>query len=181
MKIYLASSWKNHQIVRNLANLIRKGLPDDVECDDFTDPSQGRFVFSWTEITEDELKLNAKNFLEDERTQKVFKEDVSRIDWADVLIMILPCGKSAHMELGYAAGKGDKEIIVFAPGGFESGEWEVMYGFAQLLTDNLSELFGYLLDLHDGEEEFEMERDGHNGDNGPLYEDSTAVKGNWGV
>lgn len=160
MKIYIASSWKNHEIVRNLANLIRKGLLD-VECDDFTDPSQGRFVFSWTEITEDEMKLNAKNFLEDERAQKAFQEDVSRIDWADVLIMILPCGKSAHMELGYAAGKGSKEIIVFSPCGFEPGEWEVMYGFAQLLTDNLSELFQYLIDLQEREDEFEQEKMGH--------------------
>lgn len=158
MKVYLASSWKNKVVVRNLARILRS---IDIHCDDFTDPYQGRFVFSWSEITEDEMKLNAKNFLEDERAQKAFKEDVSRIDWADVLILILPCGNSAHMELGYAAGKGDKEIIVFAPGGFKPGEWDVMYGFAQFMTDNPSELIDYLLEK---ENVSELEEKGHDVD-----------------
>lgn len=161
MKVYIASSWKNKGGVRQLAQIVRAM---DIECDDFTDPSQGRFVFSWTEITENELKLNAKNFMEDPRAQKAFKEDVSRIEEANVLILLLPCGKSAHMELGYAAGKGDKEIIIFAPLGFEPGEWEVMYGFAQFMTDNLHDLVEYLADLSEREEEFELEKQGHAAD-----------------
>lgn len=120
VKVYLASSWKNKKRVRELAKLLRT---QGHEVDDFTDDSQGRFVFSWTKITDDELKLDAKSFMKDERAQRAFKEDKSRIDWCDVLICILPCGLSAHMELGYAAGCG-KKVIIFAPEGFEPGEWD---------------------------------------------------------
>lgn len=133
LKIYLASSWKNYEGVRCLANHLRK---QGHEVDDFTDDSQGRFVFSWIEITEDAAKLNALEMMKDSRAMKAFNEDKSRIDWCNVLVCILPCGLSAHMELGYAAGTG-KKVIVYAPGGFEPGEWEVMYGFADALTDDL--------------------------------------------
>ena len=153
MKVYIASSWKNRGGVRELAEHIRAM---GFECDDFTDDSRGRFVFSWTEITENELKLTAKKLLEDERAQKAFKEDVSMIDWADVLILLLPSGKSSHMELGYAAGKG-KEIIIFAPLGFEPGEWEVMYGFAHAMTDSLHDLIGYLADIWERKNVAELE------------------------
>lgn len=142
-KIYLASSWKNHEAIRILADHLRE---HGHEVDDFTDDSQGRFVFSYTEITEDELKLNAMEMMKDKRTQRAFNEDKSRIDWCNVLICILPCGLSAHMELGYAAGI-NKKVIVYAPGGFEPGEWEVMYGFADILTDDLSLLRYFLREM----------------------------------
>lgn len=60
-------------------------------------------------------------------------------------------------------GKG-KEIIIFAPLGFEPGELEVMYGFAQFMTDNLHDLIVYLADLWEREEEFQAEKDPHNCD-----------------
>lgn len=133
MKVYLASSWKNAKKVREIANTLRD---QGHEVDDFTDDSMGRFTFSASEITEDHMKLNAKNFMKEEKTQRAFKEDKARIDWCDVLICILPCGLSAHMELGYAAGHG-KKVILYAPLGFEPGKWEVMYGFADVITDNI--------------------------------------------
>jgi len=139
-KIYLASSWKNKEIVRKLAEVLRE---QGHEVDDFTDDSPGRFVFSWTKITEDELKLNAKEFMQNEKAQRAFKEDKARIDWCNVLICILPCGLSAHMELGYAAGKG-KKVILFAPEGFEPGKWEVMYGFANVMTISFFQLVNLL-------------------------------------
>ncbi|MBZ2166991.1 nucleoside 2-deoxyribosyltransferase [Methanobacterium spitsbergense] len=142
MKIYLASSWKNHKMVRDIAEYLRT---EGHEVDDFTDDSQGRFVFSYKEITEDDQKLNAKNFMQDKRAQQAFKEDKSRIDWADTLICVLPCGLSAHMELGYAAGKG-KKVIIYAPDGFAPGEWEVMYGFAEGMTESLKEIYKILGD-----------------------------------
>ena len=143
MKIYIASSWKNHGAVRILAEHLReKGH----EVDDFTDESQGRFVFSYTEIADDELKLNAMEMMKDSRAKRAFKEDKYQIDGADVLICILPSGLSAHMELGYAAGTG-KKVIVYAPAGFPAGEWEVMYGFADALTDDLGALHRILEEM----------------------------------
>ena len=159
MRIYLASSWKNMEEVRKVAEDLR--VLSFVEVDDFTDESLGRFVFSIDDLSEEYRTVPGKvmpsssyalaiKFLEDERAQKAFSEDVSRIDWADVLILILPCGRSAHMELGYAAGHG-KKIIVYAPAGFSRDDCEVMYGFADLLTYSLAEIYQQLKKWHWGE------------------------------
>lgn len=145
LKIYLASSWKNKDNVTELAELLRE---DGYKVDDFTDESLDRFVFSWKEITKNDLELNAMKMMEDHRAQKAFKQDKERIDWCDVLICILPCGLSAHMELGYAKGTG-KKVILYAPGCFEPGKWEVMYGFADLMTEDLLGIEDYLEFIED--------------------------------
>lgn len=132
-KIYIASSWKNAGNVRAIAEALRD---EGFQVDDFTDPSKGRYVFNWREIEEDVMKLDAVAFIKDERTQRAFKEDKGKIEWADVLVMVLPAGNSSHLEMGYAAGLG-KRTIIFAPDGFPKGHFDTMYGFANLLTDDV--------------------------------------------
>lgn len=139
MKIYLASSWKNDKDIKRLANMLRVDGGHEVDC--FCDDSSGRYVFHFSEIG-DANSLNAINFLQDERSQKAFKEDKKWLDWADVCIMCLPCGNSSHLEAGYAKGRG-KELIIFS-GYFPPGEFDVMYGFADFMTDDYLELLGYL-------------------------------------
>lgn len=152
MKIYLASSWKNKEEVRKLAEQLR-GL-SFVEVDDFTDPSLGRYVFSWDDLEDEYKNVSGKvipsssyvvpiKFVRDERSIKAFKEDINRIRWSKVLILILPCGRSAHTEFGYAAAAG-KRLIVYAPGGFKQEDCEVMYNFAELMTYSLKEIFDQL-------------------------------------
>ncbi|MHB8118656.1 MAG: hypothetical protein ACYDHX_08025 [Methanothrix sp.] len=137
MKVYLASSWKNKAEVDRVAEELRRfGL----EVDNFSDPSSGRFVFSWKDLPAEILEnLNAKTFLRDGRTQKAFQEDKDGIDWADVVLMIMPCGRSSHLELGYAKGKGKKAIIYY-PNDYILGEFETMYGFADLVTNSLNDI-----------------------------------------
>lgn len=127
MKIYLASSWKNEDYLLKLTTTLRE---EGFEVDCFCDSSSGRYVFHWTQFVkhEEELqKYDAISFLDDPRTQRAFKEDKAFIDWADVVILILPSGKSAHLEAGYAKGQG-KKLYIF--GEFEKGSFDVMYGFA---------------------------------------------------
>ena len=90
-------------------------------------------------------KTGSVNFLKDERSQKAFKEDKKWLDWCDVCILILPSGRSAHLEAGYAKGSG-KTLIIFS-NHFPYGEFDVMYGFADLLCDNWLELLGYLKNI----------------------------------
>lgn len=138
MKIYLASSWKNERNVKIWAYTLReKGH----EVDAFCDESSGRFVFHFSEIG-DASQLNAVNFLADERSQKAFAEDKKWIDWADAVLLILPAGKSSHLEAGYAVGCGKKLIIWNDE--FPKGEFDVMYGFADLITDSIDEVLGFL-------------------------------------
>jgi hypothetical protein len=127
MKIYIASSWKMEDVLRDLAALLREA---GFEVDCFCDSSSGRFVFHWSELVEKEEDLktiDAINFLKDWRTKKACDEDKKWLDWADACILVLPAGRSAHLEAGYEKGQGKK---LFIYGDFIPGEFDVMYGFS---------------------------------------------------
>ena len=59
--------------------------------------------------------------------QNVFDFDVKHLTWADTVILVGPAGKSAHLELGWAVGKG-KEGYVLLEG--EPDRYDVMLRFA---------------------------------------------------
>ncbi len=140
MKIYVASSWKNGDDVKVIAAYLReKG--HEVDC--FADTSTGRYVFHYSEIESFE-DLDAINFLYDRRSQKAFNEDKKWIDWSDCVLLVLPAGKSAHLEAGYAVGKG-KHLIIYQQT-FPKGEFDVMYGFADMITDDFNVVMDYLKD-----------------------------------
>lgn len=132
MKIYIASSWKNTKLACKVAvRLINAGH----EVDAFFDDSGGRYVFDWREIAKDKNKLNAMSFLKNEKAQKAFKEDKKWLNWCDACVVVLPAGNSTHLEAGYAKGK--NKILIIYSAKFSKGEFDVMYGFADLLTENI--------------------------------------------
>jgi len=139
MNIYIASSWKNAELVKAWKNeLLEYGHDVDAFCDD----SDGRFVFHFSEIG-DPKDLDAINFLLDERTKKAFAEDKKWIDWCEICLLVLPAGNSAHLEAGYARGQG-KKLIIWQDN-FPKGEFDVMYGFADLITDSVAAVIDFLL------------------------------------
>ncbi len=142
MKIYLASSWKNATLVRWWKEKLLVYVKD-CEVDAFCDNLDGRFVFHFSEIG-NPSELDAINFLKDERSLKAFEEDKKWLDWADCCLLILPAGKSAHLEAGYTKGKG-KRLIIWQKN-FSKGEFDVMYGFADLITDSMEAVFEELKD-----------------------------------
>ena len=113
MKIYLASSWKMRACVLRIAKELRAaGHEVDAFCDEET-----RLCFNWDELAEimeneglDRSKLNACDMMQHWRVRGAFYEDKKMLDWADAVVMIMPCGRSAHMEAGYAAGAGKKTV-----------------------------------------------------------------------
>lgn len=146
MKIYLASSWKNREDVLKMAEFLRsEGHLVDAFCD-----GENRVSFDWSELFGimdregcDITELDAKDMMNHWRVQEAFKEDKKYLDWSDVVVMLMPCGRSAHLEAGYAVGCGKKLYIV---GGFEKGEFDVMYGFADGMFD-YSEMRDLLIEL----------------------------------
>lgn len=128
MKLYMASSWKNEEAAISLARVLR-GHGHEVDC--FCEPGRGRFVFHWSKIVNDpdELQqLDSKSFLADARTQRAFLEDKKWLDWCGGVVLLLPAGRSAHLEAGYAVGQG-KPVWAWSLTGFPKGEFDVMYGF----------------------------------------------------
>lgn len=57
----------------------------------------------------------------------VFQFDKKHLDAADYAILLMPAGKSGHLELGYHLGKGKIGFILFDK---EPERWDAMYLFA---------------------------------------------------
>ncbi|MEO5368505.1 MAG: nucleoside 2-deoxyribosyltransferase domain-containing protein [Magnetococcus sp. DMHC-1] len=139
MKIYLASSWRN-QYYDKVISAIRR--LKDVSVYDF---KQQQFT-KWTllgELAKDQAVCTREfdRELETERTRDAFETDYKALNNADVVVLVLPCGISAHMEAAYAAGQG-KTVFIWTNGMIIP---ELMYGIllkrGTLMSDKNMELF----------------------------------------
>lgn len=82
---------------------------------------------SWQEYSK--IKgLTYKEALKDVGAQTVFHFDRSRIEMSDICILVMPAGKSGHLELGYAAGLNKKTYILYEG---EPDRYDVMPQFAK--------------------------------------------------
>jgi hypothetical protein len=61
-----------------------------------------------------------------------FDFDKRHIDLADIVIMVMPCGKSGHLELGFSIGAGKEAHILFDK---EPERFDLMYNFVSI--DNI--------------------------------------------
>jgi nucleoside 2-deoxyribosyltransferase len=52
-----------------------------------------------------------------------FAADFKAMEWADACVLVLPCGRSAHVEAGWMKGAG-KKVFAYMP---EAQEPELMY------------------------------------------------------
>lgn len=135
-KIYLASSWKNKQQPQILAMLREMGH----EVYDFRNPAPGDQGFSWKQCKMDwgeqidmyDMALYVRHIATHPVAQKGFRLDRDALHWCDTCVLLLPCGRSAHLEAGYAMGQGKETFVLLSPDGFEP---ELMY----LLGDHICE------------------------------------------
>jgi hypothetical protein len=133
MKIYVASSWRNeHQ--KRVVRLLRM-LGHQVY--DFREPESGT-GFSWEQCGLDPKPLEERRRWSAELTRRVLTHPVARAGYAsdigalrsaEAVVYVLPCGKSASWELGYAMGAG-KPGFVFQP---EDEEPELMFSECTIL------------------------------------------------
>jgi nucleoside 2-deoxyribosyltransferase len=63
------------------------------------------------------------------------------LDRCDAAVLLMPGGKSAHLELGYTIGKGKPGFIVFDE---EPERYDVMTQFATEIFFSKEEFFSYL-------------------------------------
>ena len=69
--------------------------------------------------------------------QHVFHYDKSHLDRCDMAVLILPAGKSGHLELGYFIGTGKPGFILLDK---EPERFDAMYAFASGVFTDLSKL-----------------------------------------
>lgn len=68
---------------------------------------------------------------------QVFQYDKSNLDRCDYAVLVLPAGKSGHLELGYFVGRGKLAFILLPEG---NDRWDVMYRFATAVVPNVEAL-----------------------------------------
>lgn len=71
--------------------------------------------------------LSFPQALDSYSAQHVFQFDQKHLQRCDMAALIMPAGKSGHLELGYATGLGKVTFIVLEQ---EPDRWDVMYAFA---------------------------------------------------
>ena len=138
-RIYLIGSLRNAKVAE-LGNLLRKegfDIFDDwhaagPEADDF-----------WQKY-EIAKGNNFRQALAGAAAQNVFAFDKRNLDASDAVVMVMPAGKSGHLELGYMAGKG-KKTCIFMNG--EPERFDVMYLFADYIALNESEVIEWVKGL----------------------------------
>ncbi|PWT71745.1 MAG: hypothetical protein C5B59_17350 [Bacteroidetes bacterium] len=135
-KIYLATSWKNEEQPL-LVNILRE---ENHEVYDFRHPSATNNGFRWTDVSKNYKEWTPAEYtfaLSDPIAQRGFGYDKAGLDWCDTCVLLLPCGRSAHLEAGYARGKGKELFILLREQGFEP---ELMYLFANSIVTTIENL-----------------------------------------
>ncbi len=69
--------------------------------------------------------------------QHVYNFDKKHLDESDVAVMVLPAGRSDHLELGYMLGRGKPGYILL---GGEPERYDVMYNFATAVVPDVDAL-----------------------------------------
>lgn len=133
-RIYLATSWKNEWHEPVLQTLRETGH----EVYDFKNPGHGVKGFSWSQMQNEDWTIESfRDAIQSEdRALAGFACDLRGMLWASVCVLLLPCGRSAHLEAGWFAGQGKPLIIAMQPG---EGP-DLMYLFAQHIVVNSEEL-----------------------------------------
>lgn len=110
-RIYLASSWRNAYQPHAVVMLREAG--HDVY--DFRNPPNGVPGFAWSEIDPDWQVWSAEEYRRLLTTSPIaargYVTDFRGMEWADTCVLLLPCGRSAHLEAGWFAGRGKRLII----------------------------------------------------------------------
>lgn len=138
-RVYVASSWRNPYQPEVVARLREAGH----EVYDFRDPKDNPGGFHWADVDERWREWTAREYighLGHPVAEKGFQADFRAMEWADACVLVLPCGRSAHTEAGWFAGKGVK-TIVYIP---EKQEPELMYKLFDAVVDSIDGLLQQL-------------------------------------
>lgn len=134
-RIYVASSWRNKYYPEVVETLRKAG--HDVY--DFRNPPHGGAGFHWTDIDENAASWKFGQYvvgLRHPKAERQFQNDLQALYQADTCVLVLPSGRSAHLEAGWCAGRG-KKVIAYIP---EMVEPELMYKLFDKVVGSLDEL-----------------------------------------
>lgn len=135
MKIYVASSWRNI-LQPGIVHALRR-CGHDVY--DFKNPRPGNNGFRWTDIDPNWQQWTPDQYraaLQHPIAQQGYRYDIEALRACDICVLVLPSGRSASWEFGYAMGMGKRGVVMQ----LNTLEPELMYREATIVT-SINELF----------------------------------------
>lgn len=130
--LYLIGSLRNPEIPR-IAQKIREETKEEVFDDWFAAGPEADDKWRDYEKTREHSYIEA---LGGYAAKHVFDFDLHHLDRCRAAILVLPAGKSGHLELGYIIGKGRPGYILLD----DPERWDVMYQFASGVFASLEKL-----------------------------------------
>ena len=133
-RIYVASSWRNEQ-QQEVVTALRM---DGHMVYDFKNPGRKAKGFSWADIDPNWRNWNQSQYLAALKhpiSEVGFGNDFAAMKWADTFVLVLPCGRSAHLELGWACGQGKQTLLLL-----DNSEPELMAKMVDHLCVSLDEV-----------------------------------------
>ena len=113
-RIYIASSSRNRRLTELTKSLREKGHT----VFNFTEEDQPA---AWAQLNSNGQGNHGRSIdfdqviemLEDQDSVKTFERDMTALKEATAVICVLPCSRSAHLELGYAIATGKRTVILY--------------------------------------------------------------------
>lgn len=133
--VYVASSWRNEIQPQVVIALRDAGY----EVYDFKNPEPGNHGFHWSEIDANWKDWTPKQFIQalyHPIAIDGFNRDMNALTGCDICVLVLPCGRSAHLELGHAVGAGKPTFILNT----NHEEPELMYRMVNAVCTSVEEL-----------------------------------------
>jgi hypothetical protein len=139
MRIYVASSWRtpHHPVV--VTTLRQEGYT----VYDVRHPVPGDNGFHWSVIDpawQTWTSAQDRDALHHPFAEEAFTHHQMALHIADATVLVVPCGRSAHLALGYAAGQGQRTAVLM----LEPTQPELMYKLCDRICLSMAELLSWL-------------------------------------
>lgn len=136
--IYIIGSLRN-PVIPEVANAL-----EAIGLEPFADWwGAGPEADDWWKQYNEKRNIPYEKALYDYAAGAVFSFDKKHLDRCDAALLVLPAGRSGHLELGYTVGSGKRGFIL-ADDALGKERWDVMYRFAEkvfMTQENMLDYF----------------------------------------
>ncbi len=132
IRVYLIGSLRNREYIQKVAEHLR--VANYEVFDDWLAPGP-ETDDKWKEYEETRGRTY-EQALSGFAAGHVFDFDHHHIHRADIGILVMPAGRSGHLELGYMIGLGKRGYVLMD----KPDRWDVMYQFAERVFFSLNDL-----------------------------------------
>ena len=141
LNIYISSSWKNREAIRDLAvQLTQNGH----EVYDFTDPNCRKTPEippeKFPEQFDPAMHIYSQ-YIQRPEWKAAINENREAISRADLIILLLPCGNDAHADWGFGVGMGKHSIVVGHP---HKGDRSLVHMWADAILESPDDAVEYI-------------------------------------